>query len=75
VHRCFGAIAPGVARGLKLRHDDGSNYMSGDFQDEIECLGIDPAAAPRRCGGHVAVHGRDKYLNLLACGGVALGSQ
>src|SRR3974390_1655462 len=32
VHRCFGAIAPGVARGLKLRHDHGSNYMSGDFR-------------------------------------------
>jgi hypothetical protein len=30
-----------VARGLKLRHDHGSNYMSGDFQDEIECLGIE----------------------------------
>ena len=41
VHRCFGAIAPGVARGLKLRHDHGSNYMSGDFQDEIACLGIE----------------------------------
>src|ERR1700745_2106377 len=41
VHRCFGDIAPGVARGLKLRHDHGSNYMSGDFQDEIECLGIE----------------------------------
>lgn len=41
VYRCFGAIAPGVARGLKLRHDHGSNYMSGDFQDEIECLGIE----------------------------------
>jgi transposase InsO family protein len=41
VHRCFGAIAPGVARGLKLRHDHGSNYMSGDFQDVIECLGIE----------------------------------
>jgi transposase InsO family protein len=41
VHRCFGAIAPGVARGLKLRRDHGSNYMSGDFQDEIECLGIE----------------------------------
>ena len=40
MHRCFGAIAPGVARGLKLRHDHGSNYMSGDFQDEIQCLGI-----------------------------------
>ena len=41
VHRCFGTIAPDVARGLKLRHDHGSNYMSGDFQDEIECLGIE----------------------------------
>lgn len=41
VHRCFGAIGPGVACGLKLRHDHGSNYMSGDFQDEIECLGIE----------------------------------
>jgi putative transposase len=41
VHRRFGAIAPGVARGLKLRHNYGSNYMSGDFQDEIECLGIE----------------------------------
>src|SRR6202795_1625191 len=41
VHRLFGTIAPGVARGLKLRHDHGSNYMSGDFQDEIECLGIE----------------------------------
>ena len=35
------AIAPGVARGLKLRHDHGSNYMSGDFQGEIKCLGIE----------------------------------
>jgi hypothetical protein len=47
VHRCFGAIAPGVAHGLKLRHDHGSNYMSGDFQDEFECLGIE--ASPRSC--------------------------
>ena len=37
---------------------------------------LDPRlVAPRRCGGHVAVHGRDKYLTSLACGGVALGSQ
>ena len=41
VRGCFGAIAPGVARGLKLRHDHGSNYMAGDFQDEIKCLGIE----------------------------------
>ena len=39
VHRCFGSIAPGVARGLMLRHDHG--FMSGDFQDEIESLGIE----------------------------------
>jgi putative transposase len=45
VHRCFAAIAPGVACGLKLRHDHGSNYMSGDFQDEIECLGIEASPA------------------------------
>jgi transposase InsO family protein len=24
-----------------LRHDHGSSYMSSDFQDEIECLGIE----------------------------------
>ena len=30
---------PGVALQLMLRHDNGSNYVSGDFQDEIECLG------------------------------------
>ena len=36
----FGAVAPGVAAGLALRHDHGSNYMSGDFQAEIKCLGI-----------------------------------
>jgi len=40
VNRCFGSIAPDVARGLKLRHDHGSNYMSEDFQAEIKCLGI-----------------------------------
>ena len=41
LYRCFAFIAPGVARGLKLRHDHGSNYMSGDFQSEIKCLGIE----------------------------------
>ena len=40
VQRHFGNIGPGVAVGLKLRHDHGSNYMSGDFQAEIKCLGI-----------------------------------
>jgi putative transposase len=56
VHRRFGSIAPGVARGLKLRHDHGSNYMSGDFQDEIQCLGIEasPSFVREREGNGVA---------------------
>jgi len=37
----FGAIEKDVAKGLSLRHDHGSNYMSGDFQDEIAFLGIE----------------------------------
>jgi len=37
----FGAIEWDVAKGLALRHDHGSNYMSGDFQDEIRFLGIE----------------------------------
>ena len=41
VKRCFGAIAPEIASGLKLRHDHGTNYMSETFQGEIKCLGIE----------------------------------
>ena len=36
----FGRIEKNAAKGLSLRHDHGSNYMSGDFQDEIAFLGI-----------------------------------
>jgi putative transposase len=36
----FGDIAAGVAQGLTLRHDHGSNYMADDFQREIGFLGI-----------------------------------
>jgi transposase InsO family protein len=41
VLRHFGAIGRGVAEGLALRHDHGSNYMSRDFQAEIRFLGIE----------------------------------
>jgi putative transposase len=41
VLRHFGTIERGVAKGLVLRHDHGSNYMSRDFQDEIGFLGIE----------------------------------
>jgi transposase InsO family protein len=44
VRERFGAFANGVAAGLELRHDHGSQYVSHDFQAEIRFLGI--ASAP-----------------------------
>lgn len=41
VLRHFGRIEKNAAKSLSLRHDHGSNYMSGDFQDEIAFLGIE----------------------------------
>jgi putative transposase len=35
VLRHFGRIEKNAAKGLSLRHDHGSNYMAGHFQDEI----------------------------------------
>jgi transposase InsO family protein len=37
----FGRIERDAAKGLTLRHDHGSNYLSGNFQDEIAFLGIE----------------------------------
>jgi len=39
------AFADGVARGLKLRHDWGSQYTAKDFQNEIKFLGIESSPA------------------------------
>ena len=41
----FGAFGAGVAAGLQLRHDHGSQYMSDHFQAEIAFLGITPSPA------------------------------
>ena len=45
VLRHFGSVERGVAKGLALRHDHGSNYMSRDFQDEIAFCGIESSPA------------------------------
>ena len=37
----FGGIGDGVARGLRLRHDHGSNYWADDFQQEVAFFGIE----------------------------------
>src|SRR5215211_6318427 len=39
VRRCFGAFAKEIARGLAVRHDHGSQYMSNAFQQELAFLG------------------------------------
>ena len=41
VRERFGGIGAGVARGLRLRHDHGSNYLADDFQQEIAFFGIE----------------------------------
>ena len=40
VRERFGEIGDGVARGLRLRHDHGSNYLADDFQQEPEGNGV-----------------------------------
>jgi len=45
VRHYFGAFGEGIARGLALRHDHGSQYVSHDFQREIAFLGIESSPA------------------------------
>jgi putative transposase len=45
VRQRFGGFAKGIARGLALRHDHGSQYMSDHFQKEIAFLGIESSPA------------------------------
>ena len=45
VRRHFGGPAPDAARGLRLRHDHGSQYMSRHFQRELAFLGIHASPA------------------------------
>ena len=37
----FGGIGADVARGLRLRHDHGSNYLADDFQQDVAFFGIE----------------------------------
>ena len=54
VRRSFGAFSKEVSKGLKIRHDHGSQYMSRGFQRELRFLGAEsfPAfvRAPERNG-------------------------
>ena len=45
VREQFGGFAEGIALGVKLRHDHGSQFMSEDFQREIRFLGLESSPA------------------------------
>src|SRR5918911_1853254 len=45
VRRHFGGFAQGIASGLSLRHDHGSQYLSDAFQAELRFLGIESSPA------------------------------
>jgi transposase InsO family protein len=45
VRQNFGGFAKGLARGLSVRHDHGSQYMSDAFQKELKFLGIESSPA------------------------------
>jgi len=45
VRRHFGGFAQGIASGLAVRHDHGSQYMSDAFQRELAFLGIESSPA------------------------------
>jgi putative transposase len=45
VCRYFGRFAKAAVRGLAIRHDHGSQYMSDAFQKELEFLGIESSPA------------------------------
>ena len=41
----FGGFAKGVAQGLAVRHDHGSQHMAHDFREELRFLGIESSPA------------------------------
>jgi len=45
VREQFGGFREGIALGVKLRHDHGSQFMSDDFQREIRFLGLESSPA------------------------------
>jgi putative transposase len=45
VRERFGAFAKDAARGLAVRHDHGSQYVSNAFQEELTFLGIESSPA------------------------------
>jgi putative transposase len=63
VRRHFGGFAKGIAHGLTVRHDHGSQYISDHFQEEFAFLGIEsPSAFVRAPEGNGCV---ERFIRTL----------
>mgnify|MGYP005869255919 FL=1 len=65
----FGGVKRGVAKGLTLRHDHGSNDLADDFRREITCFGIvsSPAFVRQPEGNGVAERAIRTLKEQLLC--------
>ncbi|MGC1953432.1 MAG: integrase core domain-containing protein, partial [Gammaproteobacteria bacterium] len=45
VNSVFGSVRPDAARGLSVRHDHGSAFMSEHFQNQLKVFGMTPSFA------------------------------
>ena len=65
----FGGIGEGVARGLRLRHDHGSNYLADDFQQEVAFFGIESSPSfVREPEGNGVAERFIRTLKEICCG-------
>jgi len=73
VRQRFGGFGKASARGLAVRHDHGSQYMSHHFQKEIAFLGIESSPAFVRAPEAMAVpSGSSVHSRKTCCGCAAL---
>jgi len=63
VRQHLGAFARGVAAGLRIRHDHGSQYMSAVFQDELAFLGAESSPAFVRVSGDIGGAGHERHYD------------
>ena len=63
VREHFGGFGAGVAEGLAIRHDHGSNYLSDDFQRELEFLGM--ASSPSFVRRRASLPQAERFIRTL----------
>jgi transposase InsO family protein len=68
IRRHFVGFAKDIARGLAVRHDHGSQYLSEHFQKEIAFLGIESSPAFGHPRVTVALSGSSAHSRKTCCG-------